>query len=112
MIEAEPKGGTVPHTRNGVAQYEMITVLVRQDDYATLKKEGGPRPDQIAMALQHYLLLIKEAKWRPEMNNEPLYLGRIMTFKCAVAKNLYEDIRALGGRLDHHTIEAVRLFLL
>jgi hypothetical protein len=104
------EGKTYYPDRNG--QYEMITVLVRQEDYALLKKDGGPRSDQIAMALGHYLSLIKEARWRPEMSSQAAYLGKIMTFKCAVSKRLYEEIRALGGRLDHHTMEAVRLFLL
>jgi len=104
------EGKTCIPSRNG--QFEMITVLVRQEDYDLLKKDGGPRPDQIAMALGHYLNLIKEARWLPEMSSQAVYLGRKMTFKCAVSKRLYEEIRALGGRLDHHTIEAVRLFLL
>jgi hypothetical protein len=97
---------------DGHGQYEVITVLVRQEDYVLLKKDGGPRSDQIAMALGHYLALIREARWQPEMSSKAIYLGKIMTFKCAVSKKLYEEIRALGGRLDHHTIEAVRLFLL
>jgi hypothetical protein len=108
--ELVEEGNTCHPSRNG--QYEMITVLVRQEDYALLKKDGGPRPDQIAMALAHYLTLIQEARWCPEMCSQAVYLGKIMTFKCAVSKRLYEEIRALGGRLDHHTIEAVRLFLL
>ncbi len=110
-MENESAGERQTYSPSANGQYEMITVLVRQEDYVVLKEEGGPRPDQITMALHHYLALIKEARWRPEMSNHPMYLGKSMTFKCAVAKSLYEEIRALGGRLDHHTLEAVRLFL-
>jgi hypothetical protein len=112
MTTRKDEGGKAAHAGNGGIQYEVITVLVRQDDYASLKREGGPQPDQIAMALQHYLLLIRESKWRAEMNNELVCLGKVTTFKCVVEKKLYEEIRALGGRLDHHTVEAVRLYML
>ncbi len=100
-IHARPNGGQ-----------EIITVLVRVEDYNTLKKEGGPRPDQITLALRHYLQLIKETKWKPEMNAFQNAGGRVKTFRCAIPKALRDEIRDLGGRFDAHTLEAVRLFLL
>ena len=48
-------------------KHVIINVLMRREDYESLKKQGGPRPDQISMALRHYLKLITEEKWRPEM---------------------------------------------
>ncbi len=46
------------HTRPNCGQ-EIITDLVRVEDYKVLKKDGGPRPDQISLALRHYLQLIR-----------------------------------------------------
>jgi hypothetical protein len=99
------------HTRPNCGQ-EIITVLVRVEDYKVLKKEGGPRPDQISLALRHYLQLIRETKWKPEMNSFRNAGGRVRTFRCAIPKMLRDEIRDLGGRFDAHTLEAVRLYLL
>ena len=93
-------------------QYEIINVLMRREDYESLKKQGGPRPDQISMALRNYLKLITETKWCPEMSDSANRPGRFATFQCTVSKDLWEDIRNLGGRVDSHTVEAIRLFLL
>ncbi len=91
---------------------EIITVLVRVEDYNTLKKEGGPRPDQVFLALRHYLQLLRDGKWKPEMSDFCHAGGRVKTFRCAIPKVLRDEIRYLGGRFDAHTLEAVRLFLL
>lgn len=99
------------HTRPNCGQ-EIITVLVRVEDYKVLKKDGGPRPDQISLALRHYLQLIRETKWKPEMNTFRNAGGRVKTFRCAIPKALRDEIRDLGGRFDAHTLEAVRLYLL
>jgi len=93
-------------------KYVVINVLMRQEDFEILKKRGGPQPYQISMALRHYLKLIAETKWRSEMSNTANRVGIFTTFQCTVSKNLWEDIRNLGGRVDSHTVEAVRLFLL
>ena len=93
-------------------KHEIINVLMRREDYESLKKQGGPRPDQISMALRNYLKLITEAKWCPEMSDAANRAGRFATFQCTVSKDLWEDIRNLGGRVDSHTVEAIRLFLL
>jgi hypothetical protein len=47
----------------------VINVLMRQDDFESLKKRGGPQPYQVSMAFRHYLKLIAETKWRPEMSD-------------------------------------------
>jgi hypothetical protein len=91
---------------------EIITVLVRLEDYDTLKRAGGPRPDQISLALRHYLKMIRENKRKPETSPFCNAGGRIKTFRCAIPKNLRDEIRDLGGRFDAHALEAVRLFLL
>jgi hypothetical protein len=93
-------------------KHVVITVLMRREDFESLGKRGGPRPDQISMALRHYLKLISDKKWRPEMSDTANTARRFTTFQCAVSKDLWDEIRNLGGRVDAHTVEAVRLFLL
>jgi hypothetical protein len=91
---------------------EMVTIALTQDDYDELKKAGGPRADQIHMALQHYLRMLKETNWRPTTNGIERMYSTCTIFQCAVQKELCDEIRDLGGRFDAHTVEAVRLFLL
>ncbi len=91
---------------------EMVTIALTQDDYDELKKSGGPRADQIHMALQHYLKMLKDTKWRPTTNGIERMYSTCTIFQCAVQKELCDAIRELGGRFDAHTVEAVRLFLL
>ncbi len=93
-------------------RYEIVNVLMRRQDYQSLRKLGGPRPDQISLALRHYLKLIAETKWRPEMNSLEQGELRLATFQCPVSKELWREIRDLGGRADSHTVEAMRLWLL
>lgn len=90
----------------------MVTIALTQDDYDELKKAGGPRADQIHMALRHYLRALKETSWRPTTNGIERMYSTCTIFQCAVQKNLCDEIRDLGGRFDAHTVEAVRLFLL
>jgi hypothetical protein len=92
-------------------RYEIINALMRRQDYESLKKRGGPQPYQISMALRHYLKLIAETKWRSEMSDAVDRALRFATFQCTVSKDLWDDIRNLGGRVDSHTVEAIRLFL-
>lgn len=91
---------------------EIITVLVRLEDYDALKRDGGPRPDQIVLALRHYLKLLRENRWNARMSVFCNAGGRVKTFSCAIPKALRDEIRDLGGRFDAHTLEAVRLYLL
>jgi hypothetical protein len=91
---------------------EMVTIALTQDDYDELKRAGGPRPDQIHMALQHYLKMLKETNWRPTTNGIERMYSTCTIFQCAVQKELCDEIRDLGGRFDAHTVEAVRLYLL
>jgi hypothetical protein len=102
--------GTTQKAR--VHRHEIINVLMRRQDYESLRNLGGPRPDQISMALRHYLKLIAETKWLPEMSNGAKETLRLATYQCPVSKDLWKEIRDLGGRVDNHTMEAVRLFLL
>ncbi len=80
----------------------------REDE--SLQKQGGTRSDQISMALRHYLKLIAEKKGHPEMIDTANKTRGFTTFQCAISKDLWDDIRNLGGRIDSHTVEAVRLF--
>lgn len=91
---------------------EMVTIALAQDDYDELKRSGGPRADQIHMALQHYLKMLKETNWRPTTNGIERMYSTCTIFQCAVRKELCDEIRELGGRFDAHTVEAVRLYLL
>ncbi len=90
---------------------EIVTVVMRMEDYLKLKETGGPRPDQIHMALSHYLETINKAGWRPEYRSSSRLYENVTTYKCTLLKSLCEDVRNLKGRFDDHTIEAVRLFL-
>lgn len=91
---------------------EMVTIALTQGDYDELKRAGGPRADQIHMALQHYLKMLKDTNWRPISNGIERMYSTCTIFQCAVQKELCDEIRDLGGRFDAHTVEAVRLFLL
>ena len=93
-------------------KYVIINALMRQEDFESLRKRGGPQHYHISMALRHYLKLVSEKKWLPEMSDTANTARRFTTFQCAVSKDLWEEIRNLGGRVDAHTVEAVRLFLL
>jgi len=93
-------------------KHEIVNVLMRREDYESLKKQGGPQSYQVSMALRYYLRLIAETKWRPEMSDTVDKARGFTTFQCTVSKDLWDDIRNLGGRVDSHTVEAIRLFLL
>ncbi|MGB6065794.1 MAG: hypothetical protein WBG50_13395 [Desulfomonilaceae bacterium] len=92
--------------------FEIVTVLVRKADYLELNKSGVPRPEQIALALWHYLRLIDETKLIPPTNGPEIFNGGLTTFRCALPRELCDRIRALAGRFDRHIMEAVRLWLL
>lgn len=109
-----PNGGSAERRATAevpVYRYEIVNVLMRRQDYESLRKLGGPRPDQISMAFRHYLKLIAETKWRPEMSKTN-GAARLATYQCPLSKDLWREIRNLGGRVDSHTVEAIRLFLL
>ena len=95
-----------------VMLFACLAFVVAAPVQTVAQKQGGPRPDQISMALRHYLKLIAETKWRPEMSDAANRARRFATFQCTVSKDLWDDIRNLGGRVDSHTVEAIRLFLL
>jgi len=94
------------------APNELVTIVLRKDDYAALKKAGGPRPDQVHMALRHYLTVIADGKTLPPVDSGRCFRGNVINFQCSLQKDLCEEIRRMGGRFDSHTIEAFRLFLL
>jgi hypothetical protein len=98
--------------RARVLRYEMVTIAITHEDHDELKKSGGPRADQIHMALRHYLKMLNETGWRPTANGVERMYSTCTIFQCAVRKDLCDEIRDLGGRFDAHTMEAVRLFLL
>jgi len=99
-------------TGNNSSRNEICTVVLRREDYTELKKVGGPRTDQVHMALQHYLKMIREGKWLPAAGGKNCFRGNVVNFQCALRKDLCREVRKLGGRFDSHTIEAIRLFLL
>lgn len=91
--------------------FEIVTALVRKADYAELKKSGVPGPDQIVLALRHYLSLIEETKLIPAANGPEIFNGDVTTFRCALPRDLCDRIKSLAGRFDLHIMEAVRLWL-
>ena len=100
-----------PHDKARSAQYEIVTVLALRDDYAKLKKKGGPLGSQIAMAMRHYLNKMPGIKAGSEMPSSQQNMAPVTTFQCGVPKNLCGDMRNLGGRFDFHTIDAIHLFV-
>ena len=92
-------------------RHEIVNVLMRRQDDASLRRLGGPRPDQISLPLRHYLKIVDETKWRAEPDNLEQGERRLATFQCHVSKELWRKIRYPGGRADSHTVEAIRLWL-
>lgn len=90
---------------------EIVTVLVRKEDHAKLKKSGVPRANQITMALRYYLRLIEETKLASQATGHEIFKGAVSTFRCGVPREVCERVRSLGGRFDLHAMEAVRLWL-
>jgi hypothetical protein len=101
LIAADQSGG-----------FEIVTALVRKADYTELKKSGVPTPDQVVMALWHYLRLIEETKLNPGVNDSGIFDFAVTTFPCALPRELCDRIKSLDGRFDLHIMEAVRLWLL
>jgi hypothetical protein len=97
---------------NGKTSYELVTVIMRQADYARLDERRLPMDVQISLALQHYLQLIREGKWLAESANSQVPDGEWKSVRCALSKQLCEQVRGLMGRFDFHTLQAVRLYLL
>ena len=93
------------------AKYEIVTVLARREDYAELKKKGGPIGSQIAIAMRHYLKLLQGVEGSSEMPSSRQDIGLVTTFQCGIPKNLCGEMRNLGGRFDFHTIDAIHLFV-
>jgi len=91
--------------------FEIVTVLVRKVDYAELKKSGVPHPDQIALALWHYLRLIEETQLIPGVNDSGIFDFAVTTFPCALPREICNRVKSLDGRFDIHIMEAVRLWL-
>jgi hypothetical protein len=103
--------GTAARVSYRIGRPEIVTVVIRREDYAKLKHTGGPRPDQICMALRHYLKILVETEWRPAGNGQQGKTQDVTTFQCGVPKDVCDEIRSLPGRFDTHTMEAMRLFL-
>ncbi len=97
---------------NQTGGYEIVTVLVRKADYAELKRSGVPIPEQIALALRHYLNLVEQTKLVPGAINSEMFNCDATTSSFGLPKELCDRLRSLGGRLDLHIMEAVRLWLL
>jgi hypothetical protein len=93
------------------SSFEIVTVLVRKADYVELKKSGVPGPDQIALALWHYLRLIEETQLITAANGSGTFNGSVTTFRCALPRELCDRVKSLAGRFDLHIMEAVRLWL-
>ncbi|MGO9566095.1 MAG: hypothetical protein ACLP5H_01000 [Desulfomonilaceae bacterium] len=91
--------------------HEIVTVLVRKADYAELKKSGVPGPNQIVMALWHYLRLIEDTELIPGNNGPEIFNGAVTTLRCALPRELCDRVKSLAGRFDLHIMEAVRLWL-
>ena len=80
--------------------YEIVTVLVRKADYAELKRSGVPIPEQVTMALRHYLNLIEQTKLVPGAINYEMFNDDVTTSRYGLPRELCDRLRSLGGRLD------------
>jgi hypothetical protein len=85
---------------------------MRGADYAELKRSGVPIPGQVTMALRHYLNLTEQSKLAPEPINFEIFSVDVTTLRCGLPRELLDRVRTMGGRLDLHIMEAVRLWLL
>jgi len=97
---------------NITASYELVTVMMRQIDYSQLTSRGLPMDVQVSLALQHYLLLVEEGRWLADsaaLNPPP---GKWKSVRCAIARQICDQLRGLPGRFDLHALQAVRLYLL
>jgi hypothetical protein len=86
-------------------------MLALREDYAELKKKGGPLGSQIAIAMRHYLNKMQGVKGGTEMPSSRQEMGLVTTFQCGIPKSLCGEMRNLGGRFDFHTIDAIHLFV-
>ncbi len=68
--------------------------------------------DQVSRALANYLKLAPDKAWLREVLNDFSPEGYLINIRCALPKSLCNQIRALQGRFDLHTSEAIRLYLL
>lgn len=92
-------------------KYELVTVFLRRGDLIKLQKLGGPRPDQIAMAMWHYLREKERSNWELPVRAQREVLVDVTSLNCAVPKELVVRIRSLGGLWHLHTMEALQLLL-
>jgi hypothetical protein len=92
-------------------KYELVSVFLRKSDLVKLRKLGGPRADQIAMAMWHYLKEKEKSNWEPPLRTKREVLVDVTSLNCAIPKELVVRIRSLGGLWHLHTMEALRLFL-
>jgi len=87
---------------------ELVTITLTQEDYEKLKAAGGHLQSQVERALGNYL----KARRHLQVTNLGWQRGPVMSFLCAIPKNLSNQIRNLSGRFDSHTILAFRMYLL
>jgi hypothetical protein len=92
-------------------KHEIVTVVMRVEDYRKLKILGGPRPDQIHMALYHYLDTMRGLGWQSNLKSVARMYENVTSYQCTLRKSVCDEIRYLKGRFDDHTIEALRLYL-
>ncbi len=101
-------------TTHGIAfgRNEIVTVIISREDYTKLSAAGTPLPDVVSAALYRYLHAVKRTGYIQKLERSHGWSrGPVISFKCALPKNLVHEIRDLRGRFDGHTVEAVRLFL-
>ncbi len=89
---------------------EIVHVTVAREDYEMLKAVGGPITDYIGMALNHYVHVLKKVTSLPDGKSWGWRRGPVISFPCALPKDLLDEVRDLPGRFDGHAMEAVRLF--
>ena len=91
---------------------ELVTITVTKEDYEKLKVVVGPLQKHVDRALLNYLKAIQQTSRRSQVDDLGWQRGPMMSFLCAIPKNVSEQIRRLSGRFDTHTIQAFRIFLL
>ena len=88
---------------------ELVNITVARADYEKLKALGGTSADYIEMALSLYVQERKSVPFRRDPASLGWRRGPVITFPCAIPKDLMDEVRSLPGRFDEHAIDALRL---
>jgi hypothetical protein len=87
---------------------ELVNITVVKEDFEKLKALGGFNTDYMAMALTHYVHVLKNTTFPRDPASLGWRRGSVVSFPCGIPKDIADEVRNFPGRFDEHTIEAVR----